>query len=46
LHPLALDVLAPPRPGLERDVVPAGGELAPEGDGGKGVPGIAEGGEQ
>ena len=46
VQPLGFDVLLPAPPGLQRDVVSAGGERAPEGDHGKGVPGVAEGAEQ
>ena len=43
---LGLDVRLPAAPGLQRDVVSAGDERAPEGDHGKGVAGVAEGAEQ
>ena len=45
-HPLALDVLLPAPPGLQRDRMPAARELAAERDHREGVPGVAEGPEQ
>ena len=45
-HPLALDVLLPALPGLQRHRVAAGGELAAERDHRERVPGVAEGAEQ
>ncbi len=43
---LGLDVLLPALPGLQRDVVPARDERAPERDHREGVAGVAEGAEQ
>ncbi len=43
---LGLDVLAPARPGLQRDLVAAGRERAPERDHREGVAGVAEGAQQ
>ena len=45
-HPLVLDVLLPAPPGLQRDVVPAAGQLAAQCDDREGVARIAEGVEQ
>jgi hypothetical protein len=46
LHPLALDVLAPLLPRLDRDVVPTVPEAPPERDRWKCMPWIAESADQ
>ena len=45
-HALGLDVLAPARPRLQRDVVPARDERASERDHREGVAGVAKGAQQ
>ena len=46
LRPSASTSPSPALPGLERDVVPAGGQRRPEGDHREGVAGVAEGAQQ